>query len=127
MHNTKILLSFFALLAIAGCGVGEREITIQNCGEPIEITDCKWKGQLFTCLIENKTDATFAGVPIWRYDENGVLLEKAPYRYAAGLKSGGKTRQKLPVTKYGKDNTAKIVFCRVDPEKRLTGSDNSSL
>ena len=102
---------------MTGCGVGEREITVENCGEPIEISDCKWKGQLFTCLIKNPTDTTYAGVPLWQYDKDGNLFEKAPYRYAAGLKPGQEIRQKLPVAKYGDTSTTKIVFCRTDPRK----------
>jgi hypothetical protein len=103
------------LVLLSACSVGEREIIVENCGEPIEITDCQWKGQLFTCVVTNQSADTYKGVPIWKYDEQGTLLDKAPYRYATGLLPGDSSREKLPVTKYNKDRTVKIVFCRQQP------------
>ena len=111
----KLSLLVTTLALISACAVGEREIIVENCGEPIEVSDCRWKGQLFTCLVTNSSSDTFKGVPIWRYDEQGALLEKAPYRYAAGLLPGDSTRERLPVTKYNKDRTVKIIFCRKQP------------
>lgn len=122
MKHITLFFAIFIVLFVIGCGVGERDISVENCGEPIDITECKWKGQLFTCVIKNTGDATFMGVPVWRYDKDHQQLEKSPYRYAAGLKPGERTRQKLPVTKYGKDSTAKIIFCRTDPEELFHGS-----
>ena len=100
---------------ITGCSVGEREILVENCGEPIEISDCKWKGQLFTCSVTNKSTDAYKGTPIWKYDAEGNLLEKAPYRYATGLVPENSSRIKLPVTKYNKDKTVKVIFCRNQP------------
>jgi len=105
----------FSLLLV-GCGVGEREISVESCEQSIVTSDCKWKGQLFSCILENNGDTTFVGTPIWKYDQEGNLLEKSPYTYAAGLKVKDKVRVKLPVTKYNKDVTVKIIFCRNDPK-----------
>ncbi len=115
MKYLPLLASLSALALIAGCSFGEREITVENCGEPIEISDCRWKGQLFTCMVTNKSAETYRGVPIWKYDEQGNLLEKAPYVYAAGILPGDNSRIKLPITKYNKDLTVKVVFCRKQP------------
>ena len=111
----EISLLTIILALLSACSVGEREIIIENCGEPIEITDCKWKGQLFTCVVTNRSTDTYKGVPIWKYDGQGALLDKAPYRYATGLLPGDSSREKLPVTKYNKDQTVKIIFCRKQP------------
>ena len=111
----ELFFLLIILTLLSACSVGEREITVENCGEPIEITDCRWKGQLFTCVVSNRSSDTFKGVPVWKYDEQGSLLDKAPYRYAAGLLPGDSSRIKLPVTKYNKDRTVKIIFCRNQP------------
>jgi hypothetical protein len=115
----KFILSFTALLSLtmtSGCGVGERDITVENCGEPVEISDCKWKGQLFSCLIMNNSAEIYRGISIWKYDADNQPLENAPFRYAVGLKPGDQSREKLPVTKYGKDTTVKVIFCNRRPE-----------
>lgn len=111
----KFFFSLTSLALLSACGVGERQIVVENCGEPIEISDCRWKGQLFTCVVTNRSSETYKGVPVWKYDEQGALLDKAPYRYAAGLLPGDSSREKLPVTKYNKDRTTKIIFCRRQP------------
>jgi hypothetical protein len=111
----KFSFTVMSLALLSGCSFGEREIMVENCGEPIEISDCQWKGQLFTCMVTNRSADTFRGVPVWKYDEQGKLLDKAPYRYAAGLLPGDSSREKLPVTKYNKDQTVKIIFCRKQP------------
>ncbi|NNJ90446.1 MAG: hypothetical protein HKP55_02115 [Gammaproteobacteria bacterium] len=113
----KPKFSFVAIILalLSACGVGQREIIVETCGEPIDITDCQWKGQLFTCVVTNRSADTYKGVPIWKYDEQGALLDKAPYRYATGLLPGDSSREKLPVTKYNKDRTVKIIFCRQQP------------
>ena len=108
--------SLLLMLFLAGCGVGERDMVIESCEQSIVTSDCKWKGQLFSCILENNGDTTFVGTPIWKYDQEGNLLEKSPYTYAAGLKVKDKVRVKLPVTKYNKDVTVKIIFCRNDPK-----------
>lgn len=110
-HSLFVIILAF----MSGCSVGEREIIVENCGEPITITDCKWKGQLYTCVVTNNSSDTYKGTPIWKYDEEGNLLEKAPYRYATGLLAGNSSREKLPITKYNKDKTVKVVFCRNQP------------
>ena len=117
MYQKAYLFSLLAFLAFAGCGVGERDIVVENCEDTIAITDCKWKGQLYTCLFKNNASTVFAGAPVWKYDENVIAQDVAPYRYAAGLKPGKSIREKLPVTKYGKDLTAKIIYCSADPRK----------
>lgn len=117
MNSKRLFFPALTLLMFAGCGVGEREIIVENCAEPIEISDCKWKGQLFSCLIKNQGDTIYAGTSIWKYDADGAPLEHTPYQYATGLKPGATTRQKLPVTKYNKDTTAKIIFCKSDPQR----------
>lgn len=111
----KHFLAVTSLASLSACGVGERQIMVENCGEPIEISDCRWKGQLYTCLVTNNSSDTYKGVPIWKYDAQGKLLDKAPYRYAAGLLPGDSSREKLPVTKFNKDRTVKIIFCRKQP------------
>ncbi len=117
MNQKVYLFSLFAFLGLTGCGVGERDIVVENCEDSIVISDCKWKGQLYTCLFKNKADTAFTGASIWKYDENGMALDIAPYRYAVGLKPGESVREKLPVTKYGKDPTAKIIYCSSNPGK----------
>jgi len=111
----KLFFPVTGLVLLSACGVGEREIVVEHCDEPIEISDCKWKGQLFTCVVTNRSAETYKGVPVWKYDEQGTLLDKAPYRYAAGLLPGDSSRIKLPATKYNKDRTTKIIFCRRQP------------
>jgi hypothetical protein len=114
----KLFLSVTSLLGLilaTACSVGEREIIVENCGEPLEIGDCKWKGQLFSCLITNNSAEIYRGISIWKYDAENQPLENAPFRYAVGLKAGQQVREKLPVTKYGKDPTAKVVFCNRRP------------
>lgn len=115
MRHVLLAVISLGIATISGCGVGEREITVENCGEPIQISDCKWKGQLFSCVIENRSQGTYSGTPVWKYDAKGKLLDKDPYTYASGLKPGASTRQKLPVQKYNNDTTVKIVFCRKAP------------
>jgi len=115
MMIARLCFAAIILALLSACSVGEREIIVKNCGEPIEITDCQWKGQLFTCVVTNRSTDTYKGVPIWKYDEQGTLLDKAPYRYASGLLPGESSREKLPVTKYNKDRTVKIIFCRRQP------------
>lgn len=108
---------FSSVFLLSGCSVGEREIIVENCGEPIEINDCKWKGQLFSCNITNNSDALYKGSPIWLYDAEDKLLISEPYLYATGLKPGAMVRQKLPLTKYGDTSAVKVVFCRKDPQQ----------
>lgn len=112
----KLPVYFVSALFLSGCGVGERSIVVENCGEPIEVSDCKWKGQLFSCLVKNTSDETYKGTPVWRYDEQEQDLGYAPYKYGVGLKPGEQVREKLPVTKYNKDTTVKIIFCSKQPQ-----------
>ena len=116
MTSERLLAACCLLPFVTACGIGERAITVENCGEPIEISDCKWKGQLFTCLVENKSDDIYRGTPVWKYDLQGNSLGYAPYKYAVGLKPGKKVREKLPVTKYNQDTTAKVIFCNRQPQ-----------
>jgi len=109
------LIALVIVSTLNSCGVGERQISVENCGEPIAVSECKWKGQLFTCLIKNTSDEIYPGINIWKFDQNGQPLEQAPYTYATGLKPGQQRREKLPVTKYGKDPTVKVIFCRKNP------------
>ena len=105
----------FAGLIIQACGYGEREVSVQSCDENLLISDCKWQGQLFSCEFENRSAGNYPGVPVWKYDSQGNLTEKAPYIYAAAIPPGQKRRERLPVTKYNKDVTVKVIFCRNQP------------
>lgn len=122
MKNICLLLLFVIAIALNGCSVGERQISVENCGEPIAISDCKWKGQLYTCLIKNTSNEIYPGVNIWKFDQNDQPLEQAPYTYGTGLKPGELRREKLPVTKYGKDPTVKVIFCRNRPAVKAAQS-----
>ncbi len=115
MKNSRLLFLSVIAITLNSCGVGERQISVENCGEPIVISDCKWKGQLYTCVIKNTSNEIYPGVNIWKFDQNDQPLEQAPYTYGTGLKPGDHRREKLPVTKYGKDPTAKVIFCRKKP------------
>lgn len=110
-----LLVSAGSVLLLNACGYGERQISVENCGEPIVVDGCSWRGQLFHCDITNNASEPYRGTPIWRYDADGNLLETTPYRYGAGIPAGETRRQKLPVTKYNQDTTTRIVFCRNQP------------
>ncbi len=111
----KILPVFAVSLFVHGCGYGEREVSVESCDDNLVISDCKWKGQLFSCMVENRMNKNYPGVPIWKYDDQEQMIEKAPYIYAAAIPPSGKRRETLPVTKYNKDVTVKVVFCRKQP------------
>ena len=118
MKSIYRLLALSVLFFVGGCGYGERDIIVENCGEPIEITDCHWRGQLFHCDIKNMTDTVYPGIPVWLYDLQGEAIEFEPYRYAVGLKPGDVVRQKLPITKYNEPVAGKVVFCSSDPAQK---------
>lgn len=120
MKNQLLVSAYIGIILTTGCSFGEREIAIENCGEPLDISDCQWKGQLFTCMVTNRSTDTYRGTPVWKYDEQGNLIDKAPYIYAAGLRPGKSSREKLPVTKYNKDMTVKVIFCRKQPLLQAT-------
>lgn len=103
------------LSLLTGCNVGERPISVENCGEPITVSDCRWQGQLYSCVLQNNAGRVFQGSLLWRYDADNTLQEYAPYRYGTGLEPGEKRREKLPVSKFNNDTTARIVFCNTRP------------
>ena len=113
LKNSLWVFLFASLMQ--GCGYGERDVSVETCDENLIISDCKWRGQLFSCMVENRSDSNYPGVPIWKYDSKGQMIEKAPYIYAAAIPPGQKRREKLPVTKYNKDVTVKVIFCRNQP------------
>ena len=98
-----------------GCSYGERPVSVESCDESLVISECKWKGQLFSCMVENRSGSNYPGVPLWKYDSQGRMIEKSPYIYGAAIPPGKKRRETLPVTKYNKDVTVKVVFCRNQP------------
>lgn len=119
-------LSCFLVL-LASCGYGERVIQVENCGEPIQVSNCRWKGQLFNCDIENTGNTAYKGTSVWRFDHDGAALEAAPYRYAIGLQPGKQVTVQLPVTKYNQDTTARVIFCSTRPPeaaKKAQSADN---